>query len=191
MDFRDFTGVVSSDLGESGFSVNVPPTVPNGNFEMDVADNSIPDFWEPGLRDFAEPFDGKYCLVLPPAKRKTAAHGGSSSFWKEDDPCPFYYSENFIYLLPETKYSLSFQYRYLGSTPMYASVVGFDEKNKNIFNKTLAVERSWPFAWNKAKMDFTTPAGVYKCYLRFSNHSNADSAANCWIDAVELKEAPR
>lgn len=185
-DFVDWTGVVRGDCGDVKFSFNVAPTVPNGDFELDAADNSIADFWQPGLRDFAEPFSGKYCLVMPPKQRQGRTHGGSSSFWNENDPCPFHYAQSFVYLLPETNYTLSCQYR--GSAPLGATVTGFDERNRSVFSKTFALERRWPFAWNAAKLDFTTPAGVYKCYLSFSNRSQGEAAANGWIDAVELRE---
>ncbi|NLE06877.1 MAG: hypothetical protein GX638_19025, partial [Crenarchaeota archaeon] len=158
--------------------VNVAPTLPNGGFEGDAADNRQADFWLKGLRDFAEPAEGRFCLALPP-------EGGGEAGAK----CPYYAAENTAFLLPRTRYRLELVYRYAGKSQLYAKVIFFDERNKLLGEKLLALPPRWPFAWQEAALAFESPDYAGKAYFRLVNPDRADKGLTGWIDRVRLVES--
>ena len=182
-DFTDLDVTCRTNVGTRTTRVIVPPTVPNGDFEDDVMGNALPDYWTSGLRDFAQPHSGKYCLLVVP--KGVTWHRGMQG---PATSSPYWHAVAYAFLLPETRYRLTFHLRYTGTHPVACIVRTFDHVNKVTFERRWHYKGEPPLGWRLKTVEFTTPATAYKANVTFANQDETGKGVNAWVDTVHVTE---
>ena len=92
------------------------------------------------------------------------------------------------YLLPDTEYRLTLQYRYAGKGTLLANLVCFNEVNRVVAEKRVALPPEWPFTWREAALELTTPPGTHKAFVRLINQDRSGKGLTGWVDHLRLIE---